>query len=139
MLYQKPGLHEEGKVDAGNCSQCENTVTADVDALEGKTCPVSSSSVNIHLRRPRPSLLSSKPLTPYIPYRQGSALSPYVIALTISDVPSQMPDTVESVECEWHGKNELCRALQPYWHVVNKLNEVGGFENGVHAVEEISN
>jgi hypothetical protein len=56
-------------------------------------------------------------------------------SLTSSDIPSQMPNTVERVESEWHSKDELCGALEPCWEIVCELDEVGRVDGGVKRVE----
>ena len=47
-----------------------------------------------------------------------------------------MPDAVERVESERHGKDELGRALDPGRHGRNKVDEVRGVDGGEDGVEE---
>ena len=47
-----------------------------------------------------------------------------VVALTLADVPAQMADSVQGVECEWRGENSPACVLDASWESGDSLNDV---------------
>lgn len=59
------------------------------------------------------------------------------LALTCSNVPSQMPNPVKGVEGKWHRQQQLQRSLEPCRKIMCDRDEVGRVDGWVKRVKEV--
>ena len=83
-------------------------------------------------------------MTTYAPICIPLRVRPEVSALklssspTVSNIPSQVSNSVKRVEGERHGEDELEAALQPNRHRLHQFNQVCGVDGGDDGVKEVS-